>query len=175
MKKVIIFILILSIILCIPLHANPGDKDDPIIVLSYLNERIKQIISQFKLESIETVNNDLIELKNAYKENKLDIENLKDKSQSSTQTTNNLEIVSLTEGQKLIAGAGSEIILRSGKATAIAAENSGLSDITQGIDIKQNENIQKNHMIIIPRDDGRGILCVESAILMIRGTYTIEQ
>lgn len=174
MKKVIIFILILSIILCIPLHANPGDKDDPIIVLSYLNARLEQIINQFKLESIETMNNDLVELKKAYKENKLELEDLKEKTKNSIQTTSNLEIVTLAVGQKLIAGAGTEIILRAGKVTAIAAENAGLSDITQGKDIKLNENIEKNHMIIIPRDDGRGILCVESAILMIRGTYTIE-
>ncbi len=85
------------------------------------------------------------------------------------------EVVTLSKGQQLVAAAGTEIIVRMGRAIAVDSEQGGLSNVTAGRDIKGGETIPLNHLIIIPRDDGRGFL-VDSAtvIIMIRGPYEIQ-
>lgn len=82
--------------------------------------------------------------------------------------------ISLTAGQKLIGGEGTEIILRSGEATAIDNGANGVSDITQGVDVMTGGMIYTNHLLLVPRNDGRGITAVTDIWVMIRGTYTIQ-
>jgi len=84
-----------------------------------------------------------------------------------------LQVVSLQAGHQLIADGGTEIILRAGKATAIAT-GGGVADLTGGRDLKQGEAIAANHLLLIPRSDGRGLTAVTDAILVVRGTYTIR-
>ena len=75
----------------------------------------------------------------------------------------------------LIGDAGSEIILRSGSATAITSPSGGLSDVTAGTDITEGKPIPANHLLIIPRSDGRGIFVTKnSTFVMVRGGYTIR-
>jgi len=85
-----------------------------------------------------------------------------------------LQIVSLAAGQTLAINGGTEIIARSGKAIAIAGNGGGLSDITEGKDISNGDNIPLNHLIIIPRSDGRGIKAITDVIVMVRGTATVQ-
>jgi len=91
------------------------------------------------------------------------------------------EVLVLERGQKLIAGEGTEIILRGGKgggkAIAIASESGGLADVTSGSskDILTGESIPLNHLLIVSRDDGRGLEVVsENAYLLVKGTYVIK-
>ena len=77
-------------------------------------------------------------------------------------------------GQKLIGKEGTEIILRSGIATAIDNGANGVSDITGGTDLMTGANVGLNHLLLIPRDDGRGITAVTDIWVMIRGEYTIQ-
>lgn len=60
MKKIIIFTLILAIALTAVIYAAPGDSNDPIVVLSYLNDRIKALISDYKLDEMENLQKKLI-------------------------------------------------------------------------------------------------------------------
>jgi uncharacterized membrane protein YciS (DUF1049 family) len=55
MKKIIIFTLILAMAFTAVIYAAPGDTNDPIVVLSYLNDRIKALISDYKLEEMENL------------------------------------------------------------------------------------------------------------------------
>lgn len=82
--------------------------------------------------------------------------------------------VQLTMGQSLIGGEGTEIILRSGIATAIDNGANGVSDITAGKDLMTGNDVGLNHLILIPRDDGRGITAVTDIWVMVRGDYTIR-
>ncbi|HHW49369.1 MAG TPA: hypothetical protein GXX14_12250 [Clostridiaceae bacterium] len=87
------------------------------------------------------------------------------------------EVLELEEGQQLITGASTEIILRGGKATAIASQNGGLSDVTagDGRDILTGENVPLNHLLIVSRDDGRGLkVTSKKAYLLVKGTYEIK-
>jgi hypothetical protein len=84
-------------------------------------------------------------------------------------------VVDLKTGDKFIGGTGCEFILRSGKATAIISQNGGIPDTTGGIDLKQKDAIPQNHLLIIPRDDGRGFISTSNIVIMVRGKYTITK
>ncbi len=83
-------------------------------------------------------------------------------------------VVEVPAGRKLIGYAGTEIIVRGGQATAFDTPQGGLSDVTGGTDLRMGDAAPANHLLIVPRDDGRGILAVTPLFVMVRGTYTIE-
>jgi hypothetical protein len=84
-------------------------------------------------------------------------------------------VVELNAGEKFVGGVGCEVILRSGKATAITSTNGGITDVTGGLDLKEKEAIPQNHLLIIPRDDGRGFLSLSKSFIMVKGNYTITK
>ena len=85
------------------------------------------------------------------------------------------QVVELSAGEKFVGGVGCEVILRSGKATAIISANGGLTDVTGGTDLKEKEEIPQNHLLIIPRDDGRGFVSATKSFIMVKGNYTITK
>ncbi len=147
MKKLLVLILIIAIILSLPINAAPGDNSDPIVVLSYLNQRLKEYDKT--------------------------IAELNEKIKNTSAGSNSLDVVTLEPGQKLIAEAGTEIILRGGKVTAIASELGGLSDVTLATDIINGAEVAANHLLIVPRSDGRGVYSANGAILIVRGVYKV--
>ena len=82
-------------------------------------------------------------------------------------------IVNLEPGQRLIAQAGAEIILRAGKACVIASPAGGLADVTAGRDVGQGALVA-NHLLVVPRSDGRGVEALTRTVLMARGAFTIQ-
>lgn len=85
------------------------------------------------------------------------------------------EVVVVPEDEFIFTGAGTEIILRSGKASAVVGPHGdGLSDLTAGVNLAQKDPVQRDHLIVSPRDDGRGILTLTEAIFLIRGDYKIK-
>jgi len=82
--------------------------------------------------------------------------------------------VELTEGQRLIGGDGTEIILRSGEATAIDNGYNGVADLTSGTDLMTGNQVGSNHLLLVPRADGRGITAVTDIWVLVRGDYTIH-
>ena len=159
MKKILIFVIVIAVILALPINAAPGDSSDPIVVLSYLNQRFNELISNYNLNKVA--------------EHEKTIAELNEKIKNISSNTGTLEVVNLKAGQKLIAGAGTELILRAGKATAIASDLGGLSDVTKATDIAHGVDIAPNHLLIVPRSDGRGVLATIDAIFMVRGEYEI--
>ena len=82
-------------------------------------------------------------------------------------------IVYLTKGQALVGNC--EFILRSGTATALCPGLNGLSDLTAGADLPAGTSITQNHLLLIPRNDGRGVVVTSAdAYFMVRGTYAVE-
>lgn len=127
--------------------ASAGSETDPLITLSYLEQRISEV-KKYVDDKISSLNN---------------------------TSSNNLEVIELKNGQKIIGREGTEFILRSGKAIAKVSDLGGISDVTDGVDLKEGENIPRNHQLIIPRDDGRGLVIIEdSTFILVRGEYIIE-
>lgn len=128
--------------------SEPGAEDDPLVTLSYVTRSIEQVKTYIDTK----------------------IKNL----DSGTGSSSELEVVNVSKGKFLIGGAGSEIILRGGKATAVVSDLGGLSDVTAGVDLGKDISIPANHLLIIPRNDGRGVYCTTDAVFMVRGEYTVR-
>lgn len=82
------------------------------------------------------------------------------------------QVIRLAPGSRLLASGTSEFVLRSGTATAIGnAKNEGLSNVTLGTEVRNGQNIPRNHLLIIPRGDGRGILAVTECFVLFKGIW----
>lgn len=84
-------------------------------------------------------------------------------------------IVELKAEEKLLADAGTEMILRSGQAVALGNEhNEGIINVTQGTNVKAGEGLIKNSLVIVPRKDGRGLRAITGCYVMVKGGYRKE-
>lgn len=135
--------------------SEPGSEKDPLISLSYLEKQLDQL-------------KDYIDER---------LSNMGDKNNSS----NSFQIVEISAGQSIIGKGGTEIILRGGtgngpgKAKIIAMGKDGLSDLTAGKDLKRGEDVPFNHLLIVPRDDGRGVHAINDSVFLVKGEYEIIQ
>lgn len=85
------------------------------------------------------------------------------------------QVVELKEGQVLQCHAGTEFIPRRGQAVIVDTTGNGIPDVTEGRDIYVNELVSLNHLLIVPRDDGRGVKAQSaSVVLLYRGSATVR-
>ena len=82
--------------------------------------------------------------------------------------------VSVPVGKVLYGAEGSEIILRSGKGTIYTAGVDGVVDATTGANLKTGATAVANHILIVPRADGRGVNVSEAAWFLVKGGYSIK-
>jgi hypothetical protein len=82
--------------------------------------------------------------------------------------------VEITAGKRLIGGAGAEIILRSGEAVIVSGGSNGVSDLTGGSDLPAGAPVSPNHLLLVPRDDGRGLAAHSDLWVMVRGPHTVQ-
>ncbi len=132
--------------------ASPGTTDDPLVSKSYVEKLINEAFQNNSSGTNSVITNPAVNTSNS---------------------TSNYVPVNVKIGQKLIGEEGTEIILRSGRGFGYVSTESGIVDITQGTEVFNNEEIIKNHMLIIPRDDGRGIRIVEDSWFLVKGGYKI--
>ncbi|MEG6615164.1 hypothetical protein V6C27_01815 [Peptococcaceae bacterium 1198_IL3148] len=71
-------------------------------------------------------------------------------------------------------GSGTEMVLRSGKATVIDPSKSGILDITVGGNVVDGQAVPANHLLIIPKDDGRGLKATTDIIVMYKGSGSVK-
>ena len=83
-------------------------------------------------------------------------------------------VVRMEAGQKIVGQEGTEIIVRSGEATVFDNGENGISDLTAGTDLRTGQAAPLNHLLLVPRADGRGVFAGTEGYLMIRGGYTVE-
>ena len=84
------------------------------------------------------------------------------------------EVVSIEQGKTFIGKSGCEVILRQGKAEVLGSELGGLSDVTMAGDLSTGYDMPANHLLIIPRDDGRGFKAITNVVIMVKGNYEIK-
>ena len=82
--------------------------------------------------------------------------------------------ISLVAGQRLIGGEGCELILRSGQAVALGTEVNGISNLTLGMDLMTGAEVGTNHLLLVPRSDGRGIVATTDIWVMVKGEYVVQ-
>lgn len=164
MKKTLILVLIFTIVLSTVIFAAPGDTNDPIVVLSYLNQRIGSLVNDYKLDTIKSMQTKIDNL-----ESKLSSGN----GGTSNSSNNEFTIVKINAGEKIIAQSGTELILRGGEAYIIGSDLGGITDVTSGYDFTSDMKVRDNHYLIIPRSDGRGVYTKNYALFMVRGAYEV--
>lgn len=170
---------------------EPGGIKDPIVTESYVSEKLKELKEELTGEVIvkevaeENDTEDLDLEVNFVKQEELNeanekIEELEELVTILSQKVTQMESksifrpIEITEGMKLLAGESTQIILRSGKAKIVASESGGIQDATDGLDLKMDEEVPRNHLLTVPRKDGRGIIMETKGWVMIKGDYELE-
>ncbi|MBO3285277.1 hypothetical protein MKY98_23940 [Paenibacillus sp. FSL M8-0228] len=157
---------------------QPGTADDPVVTKSYVDQKIAQAIKggvPASNTSSKTTSS-TTPATNATSNTTASGTSSAGKT-STPEQTEVLKVVDVKPGQKLIAKAGSEFILRNGYAVVYSMDASGAIDITSGTEIVHNQAVEKNHLLSFPRE-GRGIQVKEGQkfglVVMVRGGYTVQ-
>lgn len=140
--------------------SQAGGENDPVVTKSYVNDQINNVLK---------IINDTI----GGTKDTPSTEETPDAEAPTTEVTAYIPVL-VEVGQSIYGKEGTEMILRSGKGTAIVPGEEGIVNITKGIDIKNNGIINKNEMLIIPRDDSRGVKVTEKAWFLVKGEYEIK-
>jgi len=166
------------------LATSYDSSEDPIISLSYLMDVFHPSVKEDYEAKIGELQNQITQL--SAKVNQLSAESTPNESTPETDAEVTppavqipdiavMEPIELTTGDTLLANGVVHIMLRAGTASCIAPDpTQGLSDYTEGKEIYNGESLTKNHMCLIPRGDGRGIIATsESVWIMVEGEYSI--
>ena len=169
--------------------ASYDSSEDPLISLSYLTETFRPSIEKDYKERIAALE-EKIEQLSAGGSAEEKIEQLSAGGSAMETTTATTEtntasasampgytVVELNYGDCLFASGACDIMLRAGSAFCIAPDpTQGISDYTAGVELLNKDSLTKNHMCLIPRGDGRGIMATaQSVYVMVRGEYTIDK
>lgn len=152
---------------------KPGSAADPLVSRSYVEELIEDLKNGWQSQVAGLAEKTYVDQKIAAVAQNTGA-NVANKEYVDQQIDKRMafEVVDLPAGHRIIGSAGTEIVLRGGKAIAITSPQGGLLDATAGTDIPQGANIPPNHLLVIPRSDGRGLLATADAILMVKGSFT---
>ena len=131
---------------------NAGTASDPIVTKSYVDDLVKDLQAQIDKAGSSSSNS----------------------GSTASASGGTFVVVEVQAGQSVIGKEGTELVLRSGSATFIDNGAVGVSDLTAGADMMSPKAVTKNHLLLVPRDDGRGIKCSTHAYVMVKGGYTIE-
>ena len=194
-------ILMLVIFTIITYAAEPGSTADPIALKSYVDSKLDALetkltaMLQNNPQTGEAADNSTLATKISELESA--IERLKDENEalrqsirqtpstgsvgsnpvSSANQGNNADYftaVEIAASRRIIFGAGAEMVLRTGKASAIRGELGALVDLITGSDLDAGENVPINHLILSPRDDNRGVRISEDSWILIKGLYELR-
>lgn len=171
---------------------QPGSADDPLVTKSYVDQAIAQKLGGVTATPVPSATPiQATPAVNALTETQVraiveaELAKVATPSPSPTPTsasdspvTVKLEVVVLHAEQTLMAGAGTEFIVRTGKAIAVSNDENGIPDVTAGKDIQSGSAIDLNHLLIFPRE-GRGIKPdpkeKNDIYVMVRGSYLLTK
>lgn len=136
--------------------SEPGTQSDPLVTFSYVETKIEELKKYINEKVGE--------------------------SDGTTSTVNTWQVIEVLGGQSIIGKSGTELILRSGKGKSISnistgkqgTIDNGLTDVTDGKDLKMGDSVPKDHLLIIPRDDGRGVDCSLDSVFLVKGAYIVK-
>lgn len=132
-----------------------GSSEDPLVAKSYVDDKINQVL--------ELINNTV------------STDKAGSTSTSNVQISgNSFKPVSVEVGQTIYGKEGTEIVLRSGKGSAVVPGAEGIPNLTNGLELKNKNTVNKNQLLIIPRSDGRGVKVSEKAWFLVKGDYEIK-
>lgn len=143
---------------------SAGTTEDPLVTKSYVDKILTGLNVGGNTSQLEAKIAEQEQLIIALSE---EIQKLKE-GESSTY-----EVVLVEEGQTIYGHKGTEMIVRAGEGTIVASNAGGIQDVTAGSDINAGVVAPRYHLLITPRDDGRGLLATKKLTVMVRGGYSI--
>ena len=159
-KLTVIIAVVLAValsLIILTMAATYDSTNDPLISLSYLTKYVDEVLEPIRAS----------------------IAALGGSTDVSLPASNTYEAIFVEYGQEIQCTAPIELILRSGSAEIVSPfEDQGLSDLTDGKDLKNGTAVPKNHNLLIPRgEDGRGIVITSTggAYVMVGGAYIIVE
>lgn len=133
-------------------NSRAGSALDPIITKSYLEKRL--------VESEENLKRLMLE--------QFDKAGVKDASAK-------FVVIEVKKGSTLLFGESTEFILRAGVAVVADKTTNGISDLTDGVTRHHDMEVLKDHHMLNPRNDGRGILAKTDLFVLVKGDYKITE
>ncbi len=165
-----------SVVLITTVYAagTAGSTDDPIVTKSYVDSQVSSIMSIISSNANTGGNSNSSNVSLTEEQRKQIVEQVT--SQVLTLTNNSSYVpVELKNNQVLLGGEGTEIILRSGSANAYVTTSNGIVNATKGTELFNNAVVEKNNILIIPREDGRGVRSTSDGTwFIVKGSYTIN-
>lgn len=149
-----------------------GSQSDPLVTLSYLEKKTTPaILSQVdgKIAQRESgLKTQLQTVVDGY------VDEVEDKlAGGASGASASFQVVTLTQGQKLIGKEGCEFLLRNGTAVCVSDSAPGLVDMTAGSTLASGGALTVNHLYL-GTIDGRGVQAKTNVTLLVRGSYTIS-
>ncbi|MNO41062.1 hypothetical protein D3C76_312260 [compost metagenome] len=144
---------------------QPGTSDDPVVTKSYVDQAIQQALKNGGTGGSTPITPST------------PAPSTPDNNTGTPGSSETINIVDVKPGEKLIASAGTEFVVRSGKAVIYSEDKNGVADLTDGVDITNGGAVTNNHLLSFPRE-GRGIQVQEgnthNLTVMVRGGYSIK-
>ena len=143
-----------------------GTQSDPLVTKSYVDAKISQVSGSNSESSTKDLESRLAAQEQL-------ISSLSQQIEKLAESNNTYEIVTVPAGSTIHGKQGSEMIIRSGEGTIVASAAGGVQDVTDGVDLAGGVKAPNNNLLLIPREDGRGIVAHKAMVVMVRGGYTI--
>ena len=157
-----------------PGHA-PGSEEDPLVTASFVEEKVNELKEMLQEEQLkrEQLEKQLEQVKAPGEDDSLEDPGTEDPEEAALPS---YEIVRVSPGEILYTDQGTEVILRMGRAEAVAGEMGGMADLTAGENLDTGETVNRDHLILSSRGDGRGVQVIDDreAIFLVRGEYSKE-
>jgi len=152
----------------VPSAGQPGSSTDPIVTKSYVDEQIERALSGQSVGGTGTASSARIEALEAR------IQELEAKLADGAGKVP-YAVVRLQAGHMLLGDTGTEFIVRTGQAYIVSSPENGVPDVTDGVDLKADTLIPRNHLLLIPRE-GRGVRVnadyKNDVYVTVKGEYT---
>ncbi|MBP3966916.1 hypothetical protein [Paenibacillus lignilyticus] len=147
---------------------TPGSANDPVVTKSYIDKQVAELVkAELAKQGGGVDDKKLQEMFDAFRE----------EMAQSGGSSSKVEVVTVPVGKRLVAKDGAEFIVRAGKAMAYSSDANGISDLTDGVDIKNGKPVPNNHFILFPRG-GRGVTAQvgqkAALTVLVRGDYEMQ-
>ncbi len=140
--------------------AAPGSAQDPLASVSYVTQAVQNALTQ-QVPTLVTqgVQSALPGVVTPLVQSTVQTDVQSAISQLPQGGGGQVTVVTVEPGQKLVAQAGTEFILRGGNAVVSLSPTSagGFSDLTGGANLGQGASVPANHLLLAARSDGRAI------------------
>ncbi len=85
-------------------------------------------------------------------------------------------VLEAKQGEKLLLGASAECVLRAGEGLVVMGEYGGLADLTDGKDLRGDDAVPAQHLLLSSRNDGRGIFITSetTSYILVKGDYKLQ-